>query len=105
MLMDLRYDSHLLQLEAVSDAGSGGRRNPKISKTRKRSSTSSKRLQSDPRHHKRLPNEYQLIPSYNCHLRVLKYLIQTVHSGYSSTATAMATATAMQMTVFIIYEL
>jgi hypothetical protein len=61
MLMDLRYDSHLSQLEAGSDRGSGGRRIPKISKTRKRSSTSSKRLPNDFRKHQRLPCEYQLI--------------------------------------------
>ena len=59
-----RYDSHLSQLEAGSDQGSGGR-NPKISKTRKRSSTSSKRLPNDLRKHQRLPYEYQLIHPYD----------------------------------------
>jgi len=65
MLMDLCYDSHLSQLEAGSDRRSGGRRNPKISKTRKRSSTSLKRLPNDLRKHQRLPCEYQLIHPYD----------------------------------------
>jgi hypothetical protein len=113
MLMDLCYDSHFSQLEAASDRGSGGRRNPKISNTRKRSSTSSERLPNDLRKHQRLPCEYQLIHPYDH--RKMSPPISYIYSSFRplfhgngnvmAIATAMTTATAIQTTVFIIYKL